>query len=794
MRISLRRSLGFSLGVSLPALISASLVTVAHGQSGSNDIGFAGADICVPDIIAIPQVLQDAPDLPDDELPTNVEADGIETVGGSDQLKLVGNAQVIQGNRGVFAEQIEFDQETYMAGARGGVTFYTGNGDEISAEELEMEVDTFIGSASNVSMHIADTSPYYTTREHYRFQETYSIIAPFRNQETRVKPPQVLNKDKTFAKARATAEKLEFEGKDYQLLHGATMSTCTEGNDDILLTAKEIELDHATGTGSAENMTVRFKNVPIFYFPKVTFPINDERKTGFLFPGVWYEDESGTIIAIPYYINIAPQHDATITPALLSKRGVQLFGEYRYLTQNSNGALRGEFLPSDDVFGDDRYAISYNHRQTFGAYNRWRADVDVQDVSDTEYLRDFSTDVDVGAATYIPQTANLNYSDSNYNFRARLSAYERVNSQVSEEGQPYERLPQITFDVRQQDLGMFKYGLDTEYTNFSHDDSNRVDGSRVRLLPYLSLPLQEIYGYIKPKISVQTINYSLDNNPTGDDSPSVAVPIASIDSKLFFERIIKSNDSDNVFLQTLEPRLFYLNIPTEEEQNLFPDFDTGGGSNSSFSHFFRENRFFGGDRVGDAHQLSVGLTSRIINDDTGEEKFNLSLGQIFYFDDREVVLNPVTDEPDTTDESDFIAEATAFLADDWNIRAFTRYSNEESELDFISLTLDYFHSSRRSASIAYTRDLADGASINDQQQVNLRLETPLAAKWQLDARVDYDLEDSEVRTAEVGLYYDGCCWATGLTAQRYVDSRGEYANRYFVTFELDDLGRITSRL
>ena len=788
-----------SVTVSIATILTAS--QGANAQSGSNDIGFADINICNPGTIDLPQSLVDAPTGNYDEQPTSIEGDEIQTEDGN-TIKLLGNAFVVQGDRGVFADEINFNNDTYQAGAKGNVKFFTGNGDEIGAESLELEVDTFIGTANNATIRFADNNPYITAREHYGFTEDYSIFAPFRNKIVVTEDEETVDGENVdgekvpvldpniYVRARAKAETMDFEGKEFQTLYNATLTTCNEANNSVLLSAKQIELDHVEGIGSAKNMTVKFKKVPIFYFPSVTFPINDERKTGFLFPSVGYEDESGTILGVPYYINIGPQHDATVTPRLLSKRGVQLYGEYRYLTEKGRGDIKGEYLPGDDVFGDDRYAISFFHEHKFN--QNWEADVDLQDVSDTSYLSDFSSDVDVRSSTYIPQNATLDYFGDKLRFSARASAYERVNEDVSVSGQPYERLPQVTLNLREQQFNLFAFGVDSEFTEYRHDDNTRVDGSRLLIKPYIGMPLDEIYGFLKPKISFQSISYSLNNNPTGDDSPGDVIPIGSIDSGLFFERLIKRPSS--TYVQTLEPRLFYVNIPQELDQQLFPDFDTGGGSTSSFSHFFRENRFFGGDRVGDTEQLSLGLTSKIIDDDTGLQRLNVSLGQVFYFEDRLVTLSP-DDDPDTEDTSDFLAEVTAGLSDDWNLRAFGRWTAEETELEFLSFSADYFHSSRRNASISYSRtlDTSDLVPSNDDEQLNLRIGLPMGERWQLDARTDYSIEDSELRTAEIGLVYDACCWALGLVAQRYRDD-GDFKDRFLVTFELDDLGRISTGL
>ena len=510
------------VSTTLTMMIALSIMhaSTASAQSSRNDVGFADFHICKPATIDVPQVLKDAPLGGEDELPTNIEGDEIETLG-NDEIKLTGNAQVVQGKRGVFADVITYNKETYTAGANGNVKFYTSGGDEISSESLELEVDTFIGSAKNAKIKFVDLSPYETEREHHGFEEDYSILAPFRNKVLKPNVEELLTEDgekivevdpNTYVRARATASRIDFEGKGYEVLHDTVLPTCQEGNQDVQLVAKQIDLDHATGVGTAKSMKVKFKNIPIFYFPRVSFPINDERKTGFLFPGIGYDRDSGTILEVPYYINIAPTLDATVTPRILSERGVQVFGEFRYLTENSDGNLRAEFLPSDRVFDDeDRYAISFNHEHRFG--KDWDANIDLQDVSDTQYLNDFSSDVDVANATFIPQRADIKYFGERIRFSARASAYELVNSTIDPNLQPLERLPELTLDLRESEYGLFKFGIESEYTNFNSENADVTDGARFRIKPTLSLPLEELYGFITPKFSVQTISYDLDNNP-----------------------------------------------------------------------------------------------------------------------------------------------------------------------------------------------------------------------------------------------------------------------------------------
>ncbi len=756
-------------------------------QSDTGEVvEFADLSVCLPGEINVPKQLREATGGSPDEQPIEIAADEIEA-SGNQKATLTGNAHVVQGNRGVYADTIVYDQESYQANAKGNVIFYTPNGDEIRAEAMDIEVDTFIGDAEIVSIKIADTAPNFEIRKHKKFEEDYSVFAPFRNTildiDDEESDEDSDEKEKVYyQRARATAETMEFEGNDFEVLHNAVMTTCPEGSQDVTLSANTLELDHATGIGSAKSMTVRLKGVPIFYFPTVSFPINDERKTGFLFPTIAEENESGVILDIPYYINIATNQDATIIPRILTNRGAQVYSEYRYLGEDAEGEIKGEFLPSDDVFGQDRYA--YGLDLEYGFAETWRGNVDLQKVSDSDYFRDFTNNVDIVASSFVPQRANVSHTGDLLYFNARVQSVDSINDSISSAALPYDILPELRLDLKPQEVGLLEAGFKTTYTSFDHDDSTRITGTRQRLNPYLSVPLEELYGYVTPKVSLYDISYSLDNSDLAD-SPSATIPVFSVDGSLVFERLFENGETP--FYQTLEPRIFYVNIPDETDQNTFPDFDTGESTINSFGHLFRENRFFGGDRIGDTEQVTIGLTSRIVNDDTGDQRLKLSLGQVYFLQDRVIRINP-DDPPITTSESSFIGEITADLGLDWSVSGFASWNTGTSTLDTVRLGADYNHSLRRKASIDYTE-------VNNlSEQINLSLDTPLSPRWQLNADTAYSLQDDELRSSSLGISYDGCCWAVRLRTQRYLDGTSNFTNRFLITLELDDLGQIRSNL
>ncbi len=765
------------------------------GLHAGDSTGFAGSGICIPATVKLPEELRifrnlnagsiaseaDSADAATDydELPISIEANEVEARKGAGYA-FHGDVRIIQGGRGIFANRVILDEDTRIAESSENVRIYTSNGDEVFSNTMKMALDTYTGVMEDVRIRYAHPTASSSHQGHNDLEESRSFLAP--QNRTAVQGNQAVGREYTtvpIVRASATARKVSFEGEGFQRLEYATLSTCNE-NRDVVLTARRLELDHASGTGSARDMVVRFKDMPIFYFPAVTFPINDERKSGFLFPRMGYDDQSGAIFGIPYYANISPQQDATVMPRLFSRRGLQVHGEYRYLTRRSSGTIRAEYLPDDDVFKGDRHAFSLDHRHRFT--KTLMAEVDLNDVSDTRYLRDFSNDVGVRHSSYIPQDASVTYRDSVLYLRTRFSAFERVNQDVSIASQPYERMPEIKVRLREQELSIFRFGIRSDLTHFNHDDDKKVDGTRIGIEPYVSLPLEKAYGHFVPRLSVHGIRYDLNNNPNGDKAPSVSVPVFSIDSGLVLERLFSR--SDTTYLQTLEPRLFYVRIPVRSKQELFPDFDTRRGELSSLSRSFRENRFLGGDRVGDTHQLSLGIRTRFVDNGNGREKLNLGIGRIFFFDDRKVGLT--TAEPDDTrDKSGLLAEISGTLADRWTFQGFSKWAEPDNEENYLSLSARYAHDSRHRGSVRYSKRQ------RSSEQVNLRVETSLGPRWQLQSEFYYSLLESKLRTVKLGFGYDGCCWAARLQLQRYALDT-DYDDRIVFSFALDDLGKIST--
>ena len=761
MTVQLRQSTAASVIIFLHAFVS----LPADAQPDTDVVtGFAGQGVCLPVEISVPPELQAASDGTAHGPPATIEADQIEAT--TDQeFVLQGNVTFRQGNRAIYADTITYNSETRRAGARGNVVLYTPAGDEVRAETMDLEVDTFIGGAEDVSIRIADTT--YGSTERSRGDPDGG-------------PGDGTNGKRYYQQARVDSETMQFEGREVMILRNAELTTCPDGNQDITLATKVLRLDRASGIGTAKAMTVRLKNVPVLYFPSISFPIDNRRRSGFLFPSIGEERESGVILELPYYFNIAPHMDATITPRIMTERGMQLFGEFRYMGKRTDGVFGAEYLPSDDLFDDeDRYAVRLDHDQVFG--DRWEAKVDLVEVSDPAYPRDFFGNTGSIAGGYVAQRSRLSRIGERFDIYISTLAQDPISDRTSGSHRPHDILPEIGINMKPGKFGIFRGGIQTSFSRFEHAEETRTTGDRTLARSFVSVPVEASYGSIEPRVSLYSLNYALDD--TRDNSPSVSVPAYSLDGKLVFDRQFELGGSS--FYQTLEPRLFYVKIPHEHDQNTLPIFDTDESQPTSYSHFFRENRFTGGDRVGDTEQITLGMTSRMIDNNTGAQRMQFGIGQVYYLEDRHLRLNS-DDGPLTTGRSGFFTELTANVNEDWSMTGFASWRKESSDPDVIWLSADYDHGRRRNASIAYT------ANHDDLEQVQVDFSTPLGPRWQLDADTAYSLEENDIRSSSVRLSFDGCCWATRLEYQYYLDGTGEFRNRILFTLELDDLGRIRS--
>jgi len=584
---------------------------------------------------------------------------------------------------------------------------------------------------------------------------------------------------------RGGANLLVFDGATRQHLEKASYTTCPPGNRDWQLTAREVDLDHSDGTGVARNARVTFKGVPLLYTPYISFPLDDRRKSGLLFPRIGTTEQTGIDISQPIYWNIAPDLDATFTPRLMSDRGQMLGGEFRFLNRNNSGSINGEYLASDDKFNQqDRHFVNLSFD---GNPNpRVETRIYASDVSDVRYFEDLSSDLVQTSQTSLERTASVVYHGDDWNAGMLVQDFQNLDATLASVDRPYRQLPRLTFDYHpaRRLLGVAAAGLNAEVNVFTHSDGTVVKGSRLDLQPRFSLPVRTAGWYVEPAVGVRHTAYLLDNTAAGvNKSPTRTTPVVTFDAGSFFER--QGSWGDKPYVQTLEPRLYYLYV-TEKDQDDLPVFDTGN-YDFNYQTLFRDNRFNGPDRMGDANQLALALTSRFIDPDSGRQLLRLSLGSLLYFSDRTVTLPGETVSFDNS--SDLIGEMSLVLARHWNARAEVVWNPHDSQTERNNYRVQYRGSDRKLINAGYR--FRDGL----QEQADLSFVWPLGRSWHMIGRWYYGLDTSKTIDALAGIGYERCCWGVQLVARSYINRDGlERSAAIFLQLELKGLGKLGSSL
>ncbi len=574
-------------------------------------------------------------------------------------------------------------------------------------------------------------------------------------------------------------------GDDNQsTLNNASITSCELLDPDWLISAGEIRLDHKDEYGKADNVVMRFKGVPFLYTPYIEFPTSDRRRSGLLFPVFGTSSTRGFELAVPWYWNIAPNQDAVIVPRYLEKRGLELGGNYRYLTQSSNGKLQGAYLPDDDITQEDRYQYRYqNHSQILSNLS---FDIDLQDISDSDYFNDFANNLGTTSQTHLDRNATLRYNLNTWQLKAMVQDIKTIDETAPLATRPYERLPQVTL-VGDEAIASspLLFTLDSEYVDFTHEDDTKTTGSRLTLQPGLELPLTGAAWFIKPAIKFSHTQYDV-GTQSGTTQPveNRNIPISSIDAGLFFERYF-----NNGYQQTLEPRLYYLNVPFEDQDNI-PLFDTSFPT-FSVAQLFRDNRFVGGDRIGDTNQLTFALTSRLLNPNTGHEFLRASIGQIYYFEDRKVSLTGGT--IDTEKQSDVIAELDINWGR-WQSSIDLQLDATRGELAQQNYFLHFKSDASHLFNIGYRKRLVVNSDAIDIEQTDTSFVYAFNRNYSSLVRWNYSLKDNQNIDTIAGITYDSCCWSIQLLAQRRLQNSttsNAYNNAILVQFVFKGIGSLS---
>ncbi|GMR00734.1 MAG: LPS-assembly protein LptD [Gammaproteobacteria bacterium] len=579
------------------------------------------------------------------------------------------------------------------------------------------------------------------------------------------------------------------DSTNYSTLNNASITSCDLFDPDWLISADEIQLNHDEEYGTADDVVIRFKDVPFMYVPYMEFPTSDKRRSGLLFPEFGTSSSRGIELAVPWYWNIAPNQDAVLTPRYMEKRGLELGGDYRYLTRSTSGELKGAYLNNDKIIQQERYQYRYLQRSRI--LSNLIFDVDVQDISDSEYFNDFSNSIGSTSQTHLYRNASLSYDLNDWHMKALLQDIKTIDDTAPIATRPYERLPQLTFYGESEiSSSPLLFTLDSEYVDFRHEDDTKVAGNRLTVRPGLRLPLSGTAWFIDPSVKFSHTQYDVGTQGnTNVPGTTLAIenrnlPVSSIDAGLFFERPLS-----NGYQQTLEPRLYYLNVPFQDQSNI-PLFDTSF-PNFSVAQLFRDNRFTGGDRISDANQLTLALTSRILNTNTGNELLRASIGQIYYFEDRKVSLNGGID---TAKQSDIIAELDTNWGR-WKGTIDIQWNPTNSRLSQDNYFLHYKSDARHLFNIGYRKRLKINSDALDIEQTDTSFVYAFNRNYSGIARWNYSLKDDKGIDTIIGMAYDSCCWSIQLFVQSRIQNttavNDAYDNSILVQFVFKGLGSLS---
>jgi LPS-assembly protein len=668
-------------------------------------------------------------------VPVFLSADRLEGITGKESVA-EGAAELRKGNTAIYADWLKYTEASEDVEARGRV-------------RIEREGDVVTGPSLR----------YRTSDSTGTFDQPDFTLAPRRR----------MNLQPVTGRGQAQSAVLEGDDK-YRFVDGF-FTTCAPGNEDWRVQASELDIDFARDVGTARNPTVYFKGVPILKAPFLDFSLNNQRKSGFLPPVFGSSSNNGLEAAAPYYFNLAPNRDLTLTPRFMSKRGAQLAGDFRFLEPRYFGELKAEVLPHDQILGQSRSAESLI--ATYAQPGRY-AGLNVNRVSDDNYFRDLSSRINIAAQTTLPRDAFMTFaggwwSGGSWNLTGRYQGFQVLQDAARDIPVPYSRAPQLSLNAAKLDLGAgLDFGVTGEVVDFRHPTS--VTGVRSMAYPSLSLPVLSAGGFLVPKFGMHSTHYVLDPNgnaPSGAPGtpqiPAISgtltrtLPIFSVDSGLIYER--QQSWRGQNMTQTLEPRAYYLYVPYRD-QNQIPLFDTAV-ADFNYAQIFSENSFVGGDRISDANQLTLAVTSRLLFPATGQEAVRATLGQRYYFKPQQVTINAST-PPTGNRISDWLGAVSGRVTRNWMVDSALQYNSHDTRAERFTVGARYQPEPLKilNLSYRYLRDQIDQFDISGQW--------PLGRGWYGIGRMNYSIPDKRTVEGLAGFEYNGGCWIGRVVLQHYL--------------------------
>nr|WP_210547635.1 LPS-assembly protein LptD [Rhodoferax sp. PAMC 29310] len=696
-------------------------------------------------------------------LPTFLSADRLQGTT-EKEVALEGDAMVRRGDMVIQADRLEYDQATNQAKANGNVRINRA-GNVYEGPELELNLDTYEG---------------FFTQPRY----------------------QLLKNN-----ANGAADRIDFVDDQRAVIHNASYSTCRRQSGpswmpDWILRATTITTDNEEDVGTATGAVLSFKGVPILPVPYISFPLSDKRKSGLLPPSIGVDNVNGLEVSQPYYWNIAPNRDATITPTVMSKRGVNIGTEFRYLEPSYAGQVRYDFMPSDLLRDSNRWGLSYQHQ---GAVNNGLTErltdaglalnVNLNRVSDDNYWSDFTRSGNSLTQRLLINDASVSWTNGNFASSVRTLKWQTLQTGATTIIPPYDRLPQLTTRYTRNDVSGFDYSVTADFTRFQADQSltGQPNGQRAFSLMEVSRPWLFPAGFIKPKLQLHATSYQFDSTYYSADSASRVVPAFSLDSGLVFER--DTSYFGNRFTQTLEPRAFYVKTPFRDQSRL-PNYDSGA-NDFNFATIYTENAFAGNDRISDSDLLTLGVSTRLLDPATGAEAARFGIAQRLRFQDQNVTLPSGTAV--TSRFSDLLLGASVTWDPKWSTDATVQVSPETGESQRSTIGVRYNPGAYRTVTAAYRYQR------NVSEQLDVGWQWPLSApwgdagpskgaggsglgegRWYSVGRLNYSVNERKLVDTVIGFEYDAGCWLSRVVLERLQTSTTSATQR--LMFQLEFVG------
>jgi len=663
------------------------------------------------------------PDLKNNEIRISSESASLI---GANTTVFEGNVILVHRGRKIHADKATFDRAAARLDLQGHVRIESAEGDVFQTSTARLNANSEVGTLENGDFYLLT------------------------NQSRGNAEKMILNRDKSIT---------------FTSVH---FSTCPADQESWSIYFRRLTIDRESDDAIGHNAVFRIHKFPVFYTPYLRLPLGNRRQSGFLVPDFGTNDKTGSTFSLPYYFNLAPNYDATLTPRWVEKRGIQAGTEFRYLGKTYSGKADFNYLPGDRQAGIDRSYTALHHE--YFPRENLSASIDYQQVSDANYFVDLEGNNVESSPTHLPQRLQVDYYPGSWVIDGKMVNYQVLDTTLTPSEQPYRRVPQIGVWMIPRYTSGLTTSLSAQYGRFEHPNALVESATRVNLNPGIRFSMHRPWGYLVPGLNGYYTAYT--NRSIGSDT-SVSTAIFSLDAGLNFA----NKTLGSGWQQTLEPRLYYVYSPYVDQSGL-PTFDTAKAE-FNFDSLFRDNRFIGGDRVGDSNQLTLALSSRWL-DKNDTDRYQAHIGQTFYFQDRQVVLP--AGAPETKSYSETVAELSGVLSDHWYARSTWAIDADSGGTSQSRQYLQYQPSGDRILSLGYRYVVSDGESVDASGQWKFN------SRWTLFSRLQYALGGGNNLDSYAGFRYQACCWGIQAMVSRRVDNTGQQVSGMEFRLTLRGLG------